>query len=92
MINNFFFRTHNTKQTNFYLHVTSRAIIEDCSEVKFAPFALKYDGLDQDFESSSLNRDTNNWNKIDDFNWLASDKPSPNWSILQEEHRKYPCQ
>lgn len=31
-------RVHDTKGTDFYLHVTSKAIIEDCNTVRFAPY------------------------------------------------------
>ncbi|XP_041032014.1 tubulin-specific chaperone C [Carcharodon carcharias] len=79
-------RTHNTKDANVYLHVTSRAIVEDCTGVSFAPFNWKYEGIEKDFELAGLDRTKNNWNIIDDFNWLASDH-SPNWSILAEESR-----
>ena len=30
----------------------------------------------------------NNWDDVDDFNWLAADKASPNWSILPEAERE----
>ncbi|XP_007890647.2 tubulin-specific chaperone C [Callorhinchus milii] len=79
-------RTHNTKDANVYLHVTSRAIIEDCTGVSFAPFNWKYEGIEKDFELAGLDRTKNNWNNIDDFNWLASDH-SPNWRVLAEESR-----
>lgn len=79
-------RTHNTKDANVYLHVTSRAIVEDCNGVSFAPFNWTYEGIERDFEQAGLDRAKNNWNIIDDFNWLAPDH-SPNWSILPEESR-----
>ncbi|XP_059841771.1 tubulin-specific chaperone C [Hypanus sabinus] len=79
-------RTHNTKDAKVYLHVTSRAIVEDCTGVSFAPFNWTYEGIERDFEQAGLDRTKNNWNAIDDFNWLASDH-SPNWSILPEESR-----
>ncbi|CAN9508698.1 unnamed protein product [Ophioblennius macclurei] len=80
-------RTHNTTDTRVYLHVTSRAIIEDCQRVGFAPFTWSYPTLDQDFAASGLDRDRNNWSQVDDFNWLAAGEPSPNWSVIPEEDR-----
>ncbi|XP_005989154.1 tubulin-specific chaperone C [Latimeria chalumnae] len=80
-------RTHNTMETKVYLHVTSRAIIEDCSNVQFAPFNWSYDGIEKDFEVAGLDSTKNNWSDVDDFNWLAFNKQSPNWSILPEEER-----
>ncbi|KAI1887094.1 hypothetical protein AGOR_G00202580 [Albula goreensis] len=81
-------RTHNTTDTQVYLHVTSRAIIEDCTRLGFAPFNWSYPGIDADFEVSGLDKDRNNWNQVDDFNWLAVGTPSPNWSVIAEPERK----
>lgn len=80
-------RTHSTKETSVYLHVTSRAIIEDCSEIRFAPYMSWYEGLEKDFETAGLQRETNNWNCVDDFNWLSRDVHSPNWRVIPEEER-----
>ncbi|XP_042253192.1 tubulin-specific chaperone C [Thunnus maccoyii] len=81
-------RTHNTTDTKVYLHVTSRAIIEDCRGVSFAPFSWSYPSLEEDFSVSGLDQNRNNWNQVDDFNWLAAGTPSPNWAVIPEEDRK----
>ncbi|XP_026170882.1 tubulin-specific chaperone C [Mastacembelus armatus] len=81
-------RTHNTTNTQVYLHVTSRAIIEDCHGVSFAPFSWSYPNLEDDFSVSGLDRDRNNWSQVDDFNWLAAGTPSPNWTVIPEADRK----
>ncbi|KAM9240510.1 tubulin-specific chaperone C [Leptosomus discolor] len=80
-------RTHRTRDSRFYVQVTSRAVIEDCTKVSFAPYAWSYPGIEGDFESSGLDRNRNNWNLVDDFNWLVTDKPSPNWSLIPEQER-----
>lgn len=80
-------RVHTTRDTRIFLQVTSRAIVEDCKGIQFAPYTWSYPGIDKDFESSGLDRSKNNWNDVDDFNWLARDMASPNWSILPEEER-----
>ncbi|XP_043819807.1 tubulin-specific chaperone C [Dromiciops gliroides] len=80
-------RTHRTRDTRIFLQVTSRAIVEDCSGVQFAPYSWSYPGIDRDFEGSGLDRSKNNWQIVDDFNWLARGVASPNWSILPEEER-----
>jgi len=80
-------RVHRTSSTSFYLHVTSRAIIEDCSLVQFAPYNWTYAHLDEDFDSAGLDHSRNNWNAVDDFNWLAADKQSPNWSVMDKDAR-----
>lgn len=81
-------RTHNTTDTQVYLHVTSRAIVEDCRGVSFAPFTWSYPALEEDFATSGLDRERNNWNQVDDFNWLAAGTPSPNWTVIPEADRK----
>lgn len=80
-------RVHRTSNTSFYLRVTSRAIIEDCSSVQFAPYNWMYAGLDEDFRKAGLDQQRNNWNAVDDFNWLAADKQSPNWSVMDKDTR-----
>ncbi|KAM3930127.1 tubulin-specific chaperone C [Leptodactylus fuscus] len=80
-------RTHSSKDSRFYLHVTSRAIIEDCTGLLFAPFTWSYPTIQQDYEQAGLDQSRNNWDQVDDFNWLAMDVKSPNWSIIPEEER-----
>lgn len=80
-------RVHHTQNSQFYLHVTSRAIIEDTSAVLFAPYNWNYARKEMDFKESGLNESINNWDDVDDFNWLASDKHSPNWDVLPESQR-----
>ncbi|KAL8185336.1 UNVERIFIED_CONTAM: hypothetical protein K2H54_047367 [Gekko kuhli] len=80
-------RTHHVTQTSFYVRVTSRAMLEDCSGVRFAPYTWSYVGIEADFETSGLDRSRDNWSQVDDFNWLARDQPSPNWSVIPEEER-----
>ncbi|XP_043917838.1 tubulin-specific chaperone C [Protopterus annectens] len=80
-------RTHSTKDTSVYLHVTSRAIIEDCSDIRFAPYSWWYEGLEKDFATAGLQRNTNNWNCVDDFNWLSLEAHSPNWSVIPDVER-----
>jgi len=81
-------RTHSTTGSNFYLKVTSKGIVEDCRELMFAPYALDYPELLEHMEASGLSADVNNWDKIDDFNWLHTGKQSPNWSVLPPQDRK----
>ena len=30
---------------------------------------------------------SNRWDQVDDFNWLRSDQPSPNWDVLPPQQR-----
>lgn len=80
-------RTHSTTDCRFYLHVTSKAIIEDCRDVHFAPFSWCYENIHKDYKVSGLNLARNNWDQVDDFNWLVSGTQSPNWSIIPESDR-----
>lgn len=80
-------RVHTTTSTDFYIHVTSRAIIEDSNTVRFAPFNWDYAGLQDHYKVSGLDKNRNSWNDVDDFNWLAADTHSPNWSLIEESSR-----
>jgi len=77
-------RAHNSTNCKIYIHVTSRSIIEDCTGMQFAPYDFTYDGIDEDYKVSTLSRDVNNWKSVDDFNWLASNEQSPNWSLMKK--------
>lgn len=84
-------RIHDSTDSKFYIHVGSRAIIENCKKLKFAPYAWSYPKLPQHFEESKLALKTIgdfNWQAIDDFNWLNQQKSSPNWSFMTEEERR----
>lgn len=81
-------RTHNTTATQIYLHVSSRAIIEDCHGVRFAPFTWTYPGIHDHFKVAGLDPNRNNWTEVDDFNWLAAGTPSPNWTVIPENERR----
>lgn len=76
-------RVHNTYDCLIYLHVCTRGIIEDSSRLKFGRYEFNYDQLEQDIVNSKLNRSINNWNKIEDFNWLVNNQQSPNWQLLE---------
>lgn len=78
-------RTHNTSNTDIYLHTTAKAIIEDCKGIRVAPYNWKYPDMEEDWNVSKLDKNINNWTQIGDFNWLSVDKPSPNWSILPQQ-------
>lgn len=80
-------RVHSTSSSHFYLHVTSRAIIEDSQKLTFAPYSWTYPEIEDDYKSAGLDKSVNNWDKVDDFNWLASREPSPNWSVQPEDKR-----
>ena len=47
-------RIHYATNCQFYLHVLSNPIIEDCSGLQFAPYSLRYDNL---FDQLVVRRD-----------------------------------
>lgn len=77
-------RIHQAKETDFYLRVRSRPIIEDCSGVRFGPYRLTYEGIDEELSGSSLGEETGNWGNVDDFKWLRATQ-SLNWCVIREE-------
>ncbi|XP_058124649.1 tubulin-specific chaperone C [Anopheles ziemanni] len=78
-------RCHRSRSCDMYLNVTSRAIIEDCKGIRVARYNFQYKEIEEDFRYSGLDLSCNNWSTLDDFNWLSTDKPSPNWELLREE-------
>uniref|UniRef100_A0A8C5GNU3 Tubulin folding cofactor C n=1 Tax=Gouania willdenowi TaxID=441366 RepID=A0A8C5GNU3_GOUWI len=79
---------HCTNSTLAFLCQQLRAIIENCSGVGFAPFTWSHPRLEEDFSLSGLDRERNNWDQVDDFNWLDTEAPSPNWTVIPEGERK----
>ena len=92
------FRMHGSKNTDVYLHCSSRPIIEDCGQIRFAPLPEAYvrsfpsvlpspsGSLTRAQSTSQIASTANQWDQIDDFKWLQSE-PSPNYSILQPADR-----
>lgn len=80
-------RLHSSKNCSLYMHVTCRAVIEDCVNISVAPFNYSYNNIDIDFMKAGLDLKINNWEDVADFNWLSTDKVSPNWRRLSEDDR-----
>lgn len=80
-------RLHSSTNCTIYLHVTSRAIVEDCTKIKVAPYNWTYDDQANHYHLAGLDTKINNWDSVDDFNWLSSEKHSPNWSVLKADLR-----
>ncbi|KAI9743335.1 MAG: hypothetical protein M1818_003181 [Claussenomyces sp. TS43310] len=72
-------RMHDCKNVDIYLLCVSRPIIEDCSNVRFAPIPACY-------VMSSEAPATNQWDQVDDFKWLKAEH-SPNWSVIPDSER-----
>ncbi len=80
-------RLHSSKNCSLYMHVTCRAIIEDCVNISVAPFTYTYNNINIDFMKAGLDININNWEDVADFNWLSTDKVSPNWRKLRVDER-----
>ncbi|KAL5282131.1 TBCC family protein [Megaselia abdita] len=75
-------RIHSSCNCSLAIHVTARAIIEDCKDIAFSKYNYTYESIENDFLKSDL-PSRNNYRDIADFNWLSSEIPSPNWSIVE---------
>ncbi|KAM0717530.1 hypothetical protein Q7P37_007382 [Cladosporium fusiforme] len=73
------FRMHESRACAIYLHASGRPIIEDCSDVQFAP-------LPEVYLKDADRAVPNQWQAVDDFKWLRAE-PSPNWGVLDESER-----
>ncbi|KAI9019773.1 tubulin binding cofactor C-domain-containing protein [Hyaloraphidium curvatum] len=67
-------RIHDAIDTDFYLLVASKPIIETSRGLRFAPL-----GPDS---AGTINR----WSEVEDFNWLRK-QASPNWCVVDDGER-----
>ncbi|KAF9920993.1 hypothetical protein FBU30_009030 [Linnemannia zychae] len=78
-------RMHTSTNMDIYLHVTSEPIIEDCTDMRFAPYpyqeVLPSDQLMNLFVTAGLSPEKNLFDHVKDFNWLRQQQ-SPNWRLL----------
>ncbi|PGH23832.1 hypothetical protein AJ80_02080 [Polytolypa hystricis UAMH7299] len=72
------FRMHDCVNVDVYLSCTSKPIIEDCRNIRFAKIPEAYPF------SSTLPTESNLWDQVQDFKWIKVE-PSPNWKVLEEE-------
>mmetsp|Transcript_22061 Transcript_22061/g.33691 ORF Transcript_22061/g.33691 Transcript_22061/m.33691 type:complete len:403 (+) Transcript_22061:141-1349(+) len=78
-------RIHDTSGVDFYVHLVSGPIIENCSGVRFGEYKLlSYSGLDEQMKKCGLSETTNCYADVKDFKWHKARK-SPNWNIIGEE-------
>ena len=71
---------------SLYLHAASHPIIEHCSGLRVAPYPALPPPLDAAMASAGLRDDLNQWNLVDDFDWLKQSQ-SPNWCVIAEDQR-----
>lgn len=70
-------RIHTCSDCKLYVRVNSHPIIEDCTNMGFAPYAYQYDTLEADIQAAGLQTATH-WNTVKDFRWHKTTH-SPNW-------------
>jgi len=85
-------RLHHSHGCDYYLQMRSTPIIEDCSTLRFAPYALEYPELPLELDEADLSATAcgENWSNVQDFKWLRQQQ-SPNWCILPEVERIVPA-
>ncbi|KAG9411933.1 hypothetical protein AC1031_017572 [Aphanomyces cochlioides] len=81
-------RVHHTTNSAFYLCIKSHPIIEDCSTLAFAPYALEYPGLEAQLNDADMQRESKLWSQVHDFKWLRQTQ-SPNWRVLPDGERQH---
>jgi len=82
-------RIHTSQAVDFYVHTSSHPIIENCSALRFAPYPTLPTAYCAAIEAAGLKLENNQWDQVDDFNWLKAHH-SPNWSIMTNEDRQIP--
>jgi len=85
-------RIHTSHATDLYVHTTSHPILEHCDGLRFAPYPVLPHSIDANgaaFGAVGIAPDTNQWQLVDDFDWLKASH-SPHWCELGEEDRKEP--
>lgn len=73
-------RVHHSANTAFHLRINSHPIIEDCHQMRFGPYRLRFAGLKEQLEAVGLQKDSGLWAKVNDFKWHKAQQ-SPNWSL-----------
>lgn len=83
-------RIHLTTDTDFYLRVRSRPIIEHTSRVRFAPYPMEALGLEPAAAAARLSpQEGGLWEQVEDFAWIKAQQ-SPHWAALPEAERQAP--
>lgn len=92
VVNSHQIRLHMCQNCAVYLRCSSKPIIEECKDIKFAPLPAYFVGtlifLPRRLTNHGTEQDTNLegsenlWNQINDFGWPKAGE-SPNWSTLR---------
>ncbi|EGG24289.1 hypothetical protein DFA_06439 [Cavenderia fasciculata] len=76
-------RIHNCHNCQFYIHTKSNPIIETCKSVSFAPYPF----TNNNNNNNDTTANNDNWKHVNDFDWLQTNIPSPNWNIIDQNNR-----
>ncbi|KAK0416974.1 hypothetical protein QR680_012779 [Steinernema hermaphroditum] len=76
-------RIHDSTELNLHVSIRGAVIIERCSSVRVAPYKMA-SGL---VETQEL-PENDKWADVQDFNWLVTTRPSPNWLKMNNEDWK----
>ncbi|CRG99710.1 tubulin binding cofactor c, putative [Plasmodium relictum] len=82
-------RIHDTSETNFYINTMSCPIIENSKKLSFLQYNFNYDGLTELLKKININKNSNKWREILDFNWQNTNEKSPNFRIIDETQEFY---
>ena len=82
-------RIHDTYDTDFYVHLATGPIIEDCHRLRFAKYAMRWcqeeeGGKKHTFKAQVLPLRPDAWKDVQDFKWLRVDEPSPHFRLIPE--------
>lgn len=80
-------RIHETFNVDFFVHVVSGPVIENCNRVRFGDYkVMSYIGLDQQMKlaGDGLADAVNCYSDVKDFKWHRIQK-SPNWNLIEGE-------
>jgi hypothetical protein len=69
-------RIHSTTATDFYLRVRSRPIVEYTKDVRFAPYAFHYSGIEKDLQAANLMEETGTYFLCDFFGCFCNSSSS----------------
>lgn len=79
-------RIHRAQQSDLYLRVRSKPIIEHSAGLRFAPYCLEDGGVQSQLAAHKLGQDMGLWCEVDDFGWIKAIQ-SPNWCVMPTEDR-----
>eukprot|EP00004_Rigifila_ramosa_P020851 TRINITY_DN5465_c0_g1_i4.p1 TRINITY_DN5465_c0_g1~~TRINITY_DN5465_c0_g1_i4.p1 ORF type:complete len:140 (+),score=12.79 TRINITY_DN5465_c0_g1_i4:81-500(+) len=77
-------RIHDSERTDVLVCAASAPIIERCRGLRFGPYRLEYQGIQNDLSTAGLTADyaaPAHWRSVRDFGWLRPG-PSPNWTEI----------